>query len=313
MVSEISGARVLEILEPGMDSQSREDSVDVPSLEMDEHKISEQTSRGIPSLRESAEMDSFEKLAQERDITISPSTVSEDTNIDYSLVQESSHPIGGSQRELPMISTKRADSFEIESPPLVSPKPKLRGLEIIKPVDWMIGDEKIEISETLQPSQIFNQELEAYETMIKKKERLSSLDGSTDHEQESGTKSSEDISVIESTREAAVADDRKPTKFTVIPVSEQDFENELVENKLDVSCQELVDTLQREYDAKTPIEEYVESTQQQVVASTDETMELEKHEKEVLQVEKSVVEEEPSDPTTVEEQRVEKKEEVKKK
>ncbi|XP_031773060.1 ankyrin-2-like isoform X2 [Apis florea] len=312
MVSEISGARVLEILEPGMDSQSREDSVDVPSLEMDEHKISEQTSRGIPSLRESAEMDSFERLAQERDITISPSTVSEDTNIDYSLVQESSHPIGGSQRELPMISARRADSFEIESPPLVSPKPKVRGLEIIKPVDWMIGDEKIEISETLQPSQIFNQELEAYETMIKKKERLSSLDGSTDHEQESGTKSSEDISVIESTKEAAVADDdRKLTKFTVIPVSEQDFENELVENKLDVSCQELVDTLQREYDAKTPIEEDVESAQQrqQTVSSTDERLlKLEKGEEEVLQVEKSVMEE-PSDSTrTIEEQRVEKEE-----
>lgn len=296
IVSEISGARVLEILEPGVNSQSREDSVDVPSLEMDEHKISEQTSRGIPSLHESAEMDSFDKMDQERDITISPSTVSEDTNIDYSLVQESSQPVP-MQKDLPTISTRRADSFEIESPPLVSPKPKVRGLEI-KPVDWMIGDEKIEISETLQPSQIFNQELEAYESM-KKKERLSSLDGSTDHEQESGTKSSEEISVIESTKET-VADNGKSTtssvgetKLTAIPVSEQDFESELVENKLDVSCQELVDTLQREYDAKTPIKEYIESIQREI--SSERIVEAEK--REVLQVDESASQERTEVPT----------------
>lgn len=295
IVSEISGARVLEILEPGVDSQSREDSVDVPSLEMDEHKISEQTSRGIPSLHESAEMDSFDKMDQERDITISPSTVSEDTNIDYSLVQESSQPIP-MQKDLPTISTRRADSFEIESPPLVSPKPKVRGLEI-KPVDWMIGDEKIEISETLQPSQIFNQELEAYESM-KKKERLSSLDGSTDHEQESGTKSSEEISVIESTKETVADNGRDKstassvgeTKLTAIPVSEQDFESELVENKLDVSCQELVDTLQREYDAKTPIKEYIESIQREISSERiAEAME----EREVLQADESASQERP--------------------
>ncbi|XP_033353794.1 microtubule-associated protein futsch-like [Bombus vosnesenskii] len=295
IVSEISGARVLEILEPGVDSQSREDSVDVPSLEMDEHKISEQTSRGIPSLHESAEMDSFDKMDQERDITISPSTVSEDTNIDYSLVQESSQPIP-MQKDLPTISTRRADSFEIESPPLVSPKPKVRGLEI-KPVDWMIGDEKIEISETLQPSQIFNQELEAYESM-KKKERLSSLDGSTDHEQESGTKSSEEISVIESTKETVADNGRDKstassvgeTKLTAIPVSEQDFDSELVENKLDVSCQELVDTLQREYDAKTPIKEYIESIQREISGERIvEAME----EREVLQADESASQERP--------------------
>ncbi|XP_076763414.1 uncharacterized protein LOC143430860 [Xylocopa sonorina] len=285
IVSEISGARVLEILEPGMGSRSRDDSVDVPSLEMDEHKISEQTSRGIPSLRESVETDSFERLVQERDITISPSTVSEDTNIDYSLVQEASQPVQV-QREHPMIITKRADSFEIESPPMVSPKPKVRGLEI-KPVDWMIGDEKIEISETLQPSQIFNQELEAYESM-QKKERLSSLNGSTDHEQESGTKSSDDISVIESTKETVT----KAAKFTVVPVAEQDFESELVENKLDVSCQELVDTLQREYDAKTPIKEYVESIGQVEQVPISEAVESteQREEAEVLKTEECVSE-----------------------
>ncbi|CAL7944161.1 unnamed protein product [Xylocopa violacea] len=286
IVSEISGARVLEILEPGPGSRSREDSVDVPSLEMDEHKISEQTSRGIPSLRESVETDSFERLVQERDITISPSTVSEDTNIDYSLVQEPSQPVQQVQREHPVLIKKRADSFEIESPPMVSPKPKVRGLEI-KPVDWMIGDEKIEISETLQPSQIFNQELEAYESM-QKKERLSSLNGSTDHEQESGTKSSDDVSVIARSTDGTVA---KDGKFTVIPVAEQDFESELVENKLDVSCQELVDTLQREYDAKTPIKEYVESIGQVEQVSPVEAVEsTEEREEEVLKTEERISE-----------------------
>ncbi|XP_026670323.1 ankyrin-2-like isoform X4 [Ceratina calcarata] len=286
IVSEASGARVLEILEPGLDSQSREDSVDVPSLEMDEHKISEQTSRGIPSLHESAATDSFERLAHERDITISPSTVSEDTNVDYSLVQESSL-----QRDRPpTIITRRADSFELESPPLISPKPKVRGLEI-KPINWMIGDEKIEISETLEPSQIFNQELEAYE---KKKERLSSLDGSTDHEQESGTKSSDDVSVIEPMREQAAEDVQGPvkSKFTVVRVSESDFENELVENKLEISCQELVDTLRREYEAKTPIKEYEETLREEI--SSQQAAESKEIEEEVFEKEEvSVTTDEP--------------------
>ncbi|XP_034174779.2 uncharacterized protein LOC117601738 isoform X4 [Osmia lignaria lignaria] len=291
IVSEISGARVLEILEPSGDVRSREDSVDVPSLEMDEQKISEQTtSRGIPSLRESAEMDSFERLVQERDITISPSTVSEDTNVDYSLVQELSLS-AAMQKDYEPVSTKRTDSFEIESPPMVSPKPKVRGLEI-KPVDWMIGDEKIEISETLEPSQIFDQELEAYETM-KKKERLSSQDGSTDHEQESATKSSEDVSVIEPTKDT-VSEARaasKNDKFTVITVTEQDFDNELVENKLDVSCQELVDTLQREYDAKTPIKEYVESMEEERKSSEEERKSSEEERKSSEEEKKSIAEE----------------------
>ncbi|XP_076389120.1 uncharacterized protein LOC100881279 isoform X1 [Megachile rotundata] len=283
IVCELSGARVLEILEPGADVRSREDSVDVPSLEMDEQKISEQTSRGIPSLRESAETDSFERLVQERDITISPSTVSEDANADYSMVQE----LSTSRKDQEPLSIRRTDSFEIESPPMVSPKPKVRGLEI-KPVDWMIGDEKIEISETLQPSQIFDQELEAYES-TKKKERLSSQDGSTDREQESGTKSSEDVSVIESARETVSEGERKSSKFTVISVAEPDLDNELVENKLDVSCQELVDALQREYDAKTPIKEYVESMEQETKVS--EEVQSEKSEKTASKEDKKIPEE----------------------
>lgn len=257
VVSEISGARVLEILEPGIDS--RQDSVDVPSLELDEHKISEQTSKDIPSLHESVAVDSLEKIAQEKDVTVSSSTMSENINVDYP-------PIHGrlSSKEYDVGDRRRADSFEIESPPLVSPRTKhVRDLEI-KPVDWMIGDEKIEITETLQPSQVFNQELEEYESSLRRV-RTSSQDESM--EQESVTKSSEEISVIESVKESTASDMNvmtKVTKFTVTPVTEPDFESELIENKLDITCQELVDTLQREYDAKTPTDEYATSIRQSI-------------------------------------------------
>lgn len=254
VISEISGARVLEILEPNADS--RQDSVDVPSLELDEHKISEATSKNITSLHESTAMDSLEKITQERDVTIS-----EDTNVDRPPAFELGK-VG---------ERRRADSFEIESPPLVSPRTRhLHELEI-KPVSWMIGDEKIRIKETVQPYQAFDQELEeligTQEEEGKEEEdvesttqrvRTSPQDESVDLEQESATKSSEEISVIESIKESDVT--KPTTKFTVIPVSESetepDFESELIENKLDVTCQELVDTLQREYEAKTPTDEY---------------------------------------------------------
>jgi len=268
IVSEISGAKVLEILEPGADS--RQDSVDVPSLELDEHKVSEQTSRDVASLHESVAVDSLEKIAQEKDMTVSSSTVSEDVNVDYPLVHE--HVLSSTvPRETDSGDRRRADSFEIESPPLFSPKVKhVSDLEI-KPVDWMIGDEKIEISEMLQPSQVFNQELEEYESSLQRA-RTSSQDESVDLEQESVTKSSEEISVIESVKESIASDvnvtvtttTTKITKFTVTSVTEPDFESELIENKLDVTCQELVDTLQREYDAKTPTDEYAASIRQSI-------------------------------------------------
>lgn len=252
IVSEISGARVLEILEPSL--ESRQDSVDVPSLELDEYKISEPTSRDVASLHESAAVDSLEKIMLERDVTISSSTVSE--GAEYPRIHE--------QRTSTVqprdAGTRRADSFEIESPPLISPRMKVRDLEI-QPVNWMIGDEKIEISETLQPSQVFNQELDEYE----RRTRTSSQDDSaTDLEQESVTKSSEDISVIESVKEPVTVGDEadttilptsKTTKFTVVPVSESDMDSELREDKLDVTCQELMDTLQRQYDATTPTDD----------------------------------------------------------
>ncbi|XP_011332219.2 ankyrin-2 isoform X2 [Ooceraea biroi] len=261
LMSEISGARVLEILEPGADS--RQDSVDVPSLELDEYRVSEPTSKDVASLHESVAVDSLDQIAQERDVTISPSTVSEDVNAD-SLVYEHTPPTTlPSDREPHDDGDKRRpDSFEIESPPLVSPRTKyVRDLEI-KPVNWMIGDEKIEISEMLQPSQVFSQELEEYE-LSKQRARTSSQDESVDLEQESATKSSEEISVIESVKESVATAAPRITKFTVTPVveppTELDLDSELIEDKLDITCQELVDTLQREFDAKTPTDDYAVS------------------------------------------------------
>ncbi|XP_018301797.1 ankyrin-2 isoform X3 [Mycetomoellerius zeteki] len=269
IISEISGARVLEILEPGADS--RQDSVDVPSLELDEHKVSEQTSRDVASLHESVAVDSLEKIGQEKDVTVSSSTVSEDVNVDYPPVHENVLSSTVPSKEYDAGDRRRADSFEIESPPLFSPRIKhVSDLEI-KPVDWMIGDEKIEISETLQPSQVFNQELEEYESSLRH-DRTLSQDESVDLEQESVTKSSEEISVIESVKESVASDvnvtvtttTTKITKFTVIPVIEPDFESEIVENKLEITCQELVDALQREHDAKTPTGEYAVSIRQSI-------------------------------------------------
>ncbi|XP_070530667.1 ankyrin-2-like isoform X2 [Cardiocondyla obscurior] len=262
IMSELSGARVLEILEP--DADSRQDSFDVPSLELDEHKVSDQTSKDVASLHESVAVDSLEKIAQEKDMTVSSNTVSEDVFVDFPPVHEHVLSSTVASKEYDRKDRRRADSFEIESPPLVSPRTKhVRDLEI-KPVDWMIGDEKIEISETLQPFQVFNQELEEYESSLQRT-RTFSQDESI--EQESVTKSSEEISVIESIKESAASDvtaaASKVTKFTVIPVTE-DLESELIENKLDVTCQELVDTLQREYDAKTPTEEYVANIKQSI-------------------------------------------------
>ncbi|XP_066594347.1 ankyrin-2-like [Prorops nasuta] len=252
-----SGARVLEILEPEQEgvvpevsSQSRQDSIDVPSIEMDDHKLDQ---REIPLLHESPAMDSLDRIAQERDITMSPSTVSEDTNAEYSFNQE--YPAESS------IPVRRVDSFEIGSPPMISPKSKVQDLEI-QSVNWMIGDEKIEITETLQPSQVFNQELEEYESAIREGQVLAQE--FEEFEGESATKSSEDTSAIDSVKETVAevmsGDSNvtiaKTSKFTVVPVTEQDFESDLIENKLDISCQELIDTLQREYDAKTPTEDY---------------------------------------------------------
>ncbi|XP_015589872.1 ankyrin-2 isoform X2 [Cephus cinctus] len=267
---EHSGARVLEILEPEVKEELRQDSMDVPSLEMDEQRSYEQpkdssgtsyeqsSNEKVSSLHESAAVHSLERIGHDRDITVSPSTVSEQTDTDYSLPHERSASAGAKEFETGM---RRSDSFEMESPPLISPRAKAKVLEI-KPVNWMIGDEKIEISETLQPSQAFDKELDEYQSR-KMQSFGSQKDESLEFTEPEGsiTKSSGDLSAVDSVKEATVTEIYKThsgraTKFTVIPVSDQELENELVENKLDTSCQELMDTLQREYDAKTPTEGY---------------------------------------------------------
>ncbi|XP_023247332.1 ankyrin-2-like isoform X2 [Copidosoma floridanum] len=254
-VSELSGARVLEILEPEIESQSRQDSIDVSSIEVDEIKFST-TGHDVPikeeNLHESPAIDSLDAL--ERDISMSSATFSEDTNIDYSLSQD-----GNKKQEFGFdkVSIKRRtekDSFEIESPPLVSPRLKVKELEI-KPVDWMIGDEKIEVSEALEPSEAFDKELEEYQMSLKQQQEGVNISGERKFEipqiQETCSTSFDES---ESTKLSG------KSKFTVIPVSEEDFdvEKELVENKLEISCQELMDTLQREYDAKTPTDDRLE-------------------------------------------------------
>ncbi|KAJ8675636.1 hypothetical protein QAD02_011422 [Eretmocerus hayati] len=249
-IGEFSGARVLEVLEPD-DGQSRQDSMDVPSIETDEIRVQLEN-------HGTNEEQNFDRQGSH---VFSSGTMRSDsvtfsgaTTMDLSLSRDSSMRQNTDIHNL--TKTKKAkDSFEIDSPPLISPKSKIRELEI-KPVDWMIGDEKIEVSDTLEPSQAFDKELEEYQNSLVQQDiqRLEENDSSsTDFE----------IPRIEETR---VASDESSTqassksKFTVMPVNEQDLEmdTDLVEKKLDISCQELIDTLQREYDAKTPTDDRLE-------------------------------------------------------
>lgn len=271
---EILHDRGQEIVGPEFVHESRQDSIDVPSLEVDEPRSSvhqeftgdssssfERYSREpaeFSSIHESPAIESLDKIFLDRDITVSPSTMSEDTNVDFSLAQDRLERMTDGKERLADIVMKGIDVGEIEGPPIVSPRLRLKELEI-KPVNWMIGDEKIEVSEPLQPFQAFDKELDEYHSSIVKQQSENlSRDESVDFEQESGTRSSEDVSAMDSVKETVVQEvvrtpsSVKSSKFTVVPVSELDFESELVENRLDVSCQELVDTLQREYEAKTP-------------------------------------------------------------
>ncbi|XP_033226076.1 ankyrin-2-like isoform X1 [Belonocnema kinseyi] len=273
--SETSGARVLEILEPEYETQSRQDSMDISSLEVDDFRISElKDMKGIqdlediedleymqdmedkdnaPSLHESAAVHSLERIAQEedRDITMSPSTVSEETNIDFSLPSEL--PPIRSYTEGGMMSRK-GDSFEIHSPPMISPRSKVKDLEI-KPINWMIGDEKIEISETLQPSQAFDKELEEYQSAINQSMTMSQTDEQMEFVPESRMETKELFAkTTKSTNEPVII----KSKFTVTKVSDQDLERDLVENKLEASCQKLIATLERERKATTPVDDFLD-------------------------------------------------------
>lgn len=211
MFSEASGAKVLEVLEP--EFRSRQDSMDVPSLEIDDVRLAQDSDTDHeaeakdsyrPFIHESMRVDSLHKLDDERDITISPSSVSEDVNADLS---EDRSTVSISRK-------KKPDSFEINSPPMVASKSKVPDLEI-KAGDWLIGDDKIEITESLQPSEEFNRELERYQSPLR-----------------------EDFP-------GEPSDDAQESEFL-------DLDKDLIENELDVSCQELVDALKTEHDKKTP-------------------------------------------------------------
>ncbi|XP_074108587.1 uncharacterized protein LOC141533552 isoform X3 [Cotesia typhae] len=270
---ESTGARVLEIIEPGGDLRrgSRQDSVDVSSLEIDElkfepddddeeHSLDEKYMKNLEfaKLHESPGMEALDKIGQERDLTFSPSSMS-----DSSLVPERSlspaKAKSGIESEDGGFSSMEPERTEVEkvsrldtksidrdlTPVVVSPRTKLKELDI-KPVNWSIGDEKIEIQETLEPSQAFDKELEEYQSSMVKQQSLTSLND-VSAEQESTTRSSEDVSTIESVKEAS--------KFIVESVSEMKDEQELVEDKLDISCQELVASLHRQYEERTPTDE----------------------------------------------------------
>ncbi|XP_046629849.1 uncharacterized protein LOC124310161 isoform X1 [Neodiprion virginianus] len=150
----------------------------------------------------------------------------------------------------------KINDAEAGSPTSVLPKMRIQNLDI-KPVNWMIGDEKIEISESLQPSEVFNRELEEYESVVKQ----FSLEGANNEDailpisqNKEHSFACEDVNVNDGTVVRIIQKETPKTKFRVIPVSDKQLESELVENNLDISCQELMDTLQKEFDAKTPTE-----------------------------------------------------------
>ncbi|XP_046744118.1 uncharacterized protein LOC124410039 isoform X2 [Diprion similis] len=156
----------------------------------------------------------------------------------------------------------KINDAEARSQTSILPKLRIQNLDI-KPVNWMIGDEKIEISESLQPSEAFNQELEEYESVVKQ----FSLEGMKnenvilpiDQNQERPF-ACEDVNMNDGTPIKLGQKETPKTKFTVIPVSDKQLESELVENNLDISCQELMETLQKEFDAKTPTEHFAMET-----------------------------------------------------
>ncbi|XP_044593041.1 ankyrin-2-like isoform X2 [Cotesia glomerata] len=320
---ESTGARVLEIIEPSGDLRrgSRQDSVDVSSLEIDElrfeddeeeHSLDEKYMKNLEfaKLHESPGMEALDKIGQERDLTFSPSSMS-----DSSLVPERSlspKAKSGIESEDGGFSSMEPERTEVEKvsrldtksidrdlkPAVVSPRTKLKELDI-KPVNWSIGDEKIEIQETLEPSQAFDKELEEYQSSMVKQQSLTSLND-VSAEQESTTRSSEDVSTIESVREAS--------KIVVESVSEMEDE-ELVEDKLDISCQELVASLHRQYEERTPTDEIgVSESEKDVVDEKKVEIEdkVEVAEKVKTKVEKS--EQDEKDIDTLEESEKEGKE-----
>ncbi|KAK0175043.1 hypothetical protein PV327_008828 [Microctonus hyperodae] len=299
---ESSGARVLEILEPVQDYEMRQDLIDASSLENDEPRkfydrnfsSDDQYMKDLnfTKLHESPAVHSLDKIC-DTDMTFSPSTPSESSlvhgqsqsftkvsdiikNDDW--IESDDAGFSSMEHERPdaeTITNLNTNEIDINIiPPVVSPRTKLKELEIDHS-KWMIGEEKIVVTEILQPSQEFDKELDEYHSSIVKQQSFtSSHDGSG--ELESVTRSSEDISTVDSVRESSAVEITvaKPRKFTVELVNEIDVEQEvsLIEDKLDVSCQELVDTLKREYEAKTPTDEQIPLTPRRTSESEGESI-----------------------------------------
>ncbi|XP_011498508.1 PREDICTED: uncharacterized protein LOC105362720 [Ceratosolen solmsi marchali] len=239
-ISELSGARVLEILEP------ENDSVETIFL-LDDEELSKNDDE---ALRESLSIDSLSSI--NKGLDAHSLGFAENNDNEYFYADESRERGKSNVEDICVKRRGQRDSFEIESPPLVSPRSKIMELEI-KPVDWMIGDEKIEVSEQLQPYEAFEKELEEYESTIR----------TASEESDAKVVEAKALAIprIEKTNFELFDDEENielsgsgKSKFTVVPVSEQDIEieRELVENELDVSCQELMETLQKEHDARTP-------------------------------------------------------------
>ncbi|XP_051156914.1 ankyrin-2-like isoform X2 [Leptopilina boulardi] len=248
--SELSEARVLEIIEPKEEIYSRKDSVDISLIENDGDKSSElkcakdltdtdfskfTTGTKVSTLHESAAADALDEMYQATggNLPKSPTVMSEETNVNFS---PSELPPLRSYTES-IIMSKKGDSFEIHSPPMISPRSKVKDLEI-KPLNWMIGDEKIEISESLQPFQEFNKELEEYHSTIGQV-----LDTAPQNNEEICFEPEQQIDIQDedAPKDLNMSQNFK-SKFTVTKVTDQELETQITQDKY----QEIIHTSEKE-------------------------------------------------------------------
>lgn len=255
LVSEISDARVLEIFEPEQEICQKFNVVEKSLMKIDDDKCfelndtkdltdiinvnntesSESTSARVSTLHESVAADALDKMCQESnsDLKESSNVVLEETNV-------SEFPPIRSYTES-NIRSKKGDSFEIHSPPLISPRLKVKDLEI-KPLNWMIGEEKIEISETLQPFQVFNKELEEYHSTIKEDSKIRVSDAcSIDDGLRKGPEQSINVQDRVTQEELPMFQDVK-SKFTVTKVSDEELEGD----NLEANYQEYSNVLEKQ-------------------------------------------------------------------
>ncbi|XP_043471974.1 ankyrin-2-like isoform X2 [Leptopilina heterotoma] len=227
--SEMSTARVLEIIEPQQDIYLKEDSIHLKNSP--DNDLIESTSTKVSTLHESTAASDLDKMypSSSGELEENLTTMSEGTLVN---ILPSNLPPIRSYTESDLMPQKR-DSDEILSPPLISPRSKVKDLEI-KPINWMIGDEKIEISETLQPFQEFDKELEEYNSSIMQ-----------------DTTIQKDEPKFEPKLPCEVEDENtlkglKTSKFSVTKVSDQNLETQLIEDKVHQGHQKVDHTLRKE-------------------------------------------------------------------